>query len=314
MSNNVLIPEPSLNLWKTYFLSFIDHKENEYTRIFHLETLTVVIHTCERNCYSCWDGFNTCTDCTNSDYAYAEDSPDGCFLKTYPVEGLIYNSSHNMFLLCYSSCKFCTDASSDATDQKCSSCSSGYLYSYTNLGNCYRYTGLEITADKEVDLNQELFISSTCSNYKIASTGECVDACTLTTPYYTYEYGQTPPDYEQVFFNPPKYLYNNLCLESCPDNSTPDENYVCKCNNCFYKDSNEILLEPRIKNKGIPTCYYCGELSGRREYIIYKLFQKKCEKLGDLIQLSISGIDYINNMLQNPFFNLPKETEALLSF
>lgn len=76
----------------------------------------------------------------------------------------------------------------------------------------------------------------------------------------------------------------------------------------IYKDSNEILLEPRIKNKGIPTCYYCGELSGRREYIIYKLFQKKCEKLGDLIQLSISGIDYINNMLQNPFFNLPKET------
>ena len=253
MSNNVLIPEPSLNLWKTYFLSFIDHKENEYTRIFHLETLTVVIHTCERNCYSCWDGFNTCTDCTNSDYAYAEDSPDGCFLKTYPVEGLIYNSSHNMFLLCYSSCKFCTDASSDATDQKCSSCSSGYLYSYTNLGNCYRYTGLKITSDKEVDLNQELFISSTCSNYKIASTGECVDACPLTTPYYTYEYGQTPPDYEQVFFNPPKYLYNNLCLESCPDNSTPDENYVCKCNNCFYKDSNGNTV--CLSNNNCPNDY-----------------------------------------------------------
>ena len=71
---------------------------------------------------------------------------------------------------------------------------------------------MEITSDKEVDLNQELFISSTCSNYKIASTGECVDACPSTTPYYTYEYGQAPPDYEQVFFNPPKYLYNNLCL------------------------------------------------------------------------------------------------------
>ena len=73
-----------------------------------------------------------------------------------------------------------------------------------------------------------------------------------------------------------------------------------------YKDSNEIIMEARIKNKGISTCYYCGELTGRKEYLIYKLFHKKCEKYGDLVQLSISGIDYINNYFQNPFFNLPK--------
>ena len=74
-----------------------------------------------------------------------------------------------------------------------------------------------------------------------------------------------------------------------------------------YKDSNEIIIEARIKNKGISTCYYCGELTGRKEYLMYKLFHKKCEKYdGDLVQLSISGIDYINNYFQNPFFNLPK--------
>ena len=74
-----------------------------------------------------------------------------------------------------------------------------------------------------------------------------------------------------------------------------------------YKDSNEIIMEARIKNKGISTCYYCGELTGRKEYLMYKLFHKKCEKYdGDLVQLSISGIDYINNYFQNPFFNLPK--------
>ena len=73
-----------------------------------------------------------------------------------------------------------------------------------------------------------------------------------------------------------------------------------------FKDCNEILMEPRIKDKGIPTCYYCGELTGRKEYLIYKLFHRRCEKYGELVQLSISGIDYINNSIQEPFFNLPK--------
>ena len=75
MSNNILNPEPSLNEWKTYFLSFIDHKENEYTKIYHLDSLTVVIHTCEQDCFSCWDGFDICTDCTSASYAGLADDP-----------------------------------------------------------------------------------------------------------------------------------------------------------------------------------------------------------------------------------------------
>ena len=43
MINNILTPEPSLNEWKTYFLSFIDHKENEYTKIYHLGSLTAYL-------------------------------------------------------------------------------------------------------------------------------------------------------------------------------------------------------------------------------------------------------------------------------
>ena len=76
----------------------------------------------------------------------------------------------------------------------------------------------------------------------------------------------------------------------------------------LHKDSNEIMNEPIIKSQGISSCYYCGILTGRNEYLIYKLFHKKCEKFGDSVQLSISGIDFINSTLQNPFFNLPKGT------
>ena len=73
-----------------------------------------------------------------------------------------------------------------------------------------------------------------------------------------------------------------------------------------HKDSTTILSEPRNKSK-IPSCYYCGKINGKKENLIYKLFQKKCVKFGTSIDLCIKGIDYINNYLQSSFFDLPKE-------
>ena len=40
-----------------------------------------------------------------------------------------------------------------------------------------------------------------------------------------------------------------------------------------HKDSTTILSEPRNKSK-IPSCYYCGRITGKKENLIYKLFQK----------------------------------------
>ena len=244
MSNNILIPEPSLNDWKTYYLSFVDNVENQYIRIYHLESLTISIQTCEFNCNSCWEDYSICTDCSSSDYAVLEDRAGECFPPTYLVDGYLYDSSSNKFLKCYGSCEFCTEISSNSESQKCSSCSSGHLYSYVNLGSCYLYTDLDISQDKIVDNDNNNFITSACSNYKIASTGECIDTCPLTTPYYTYEYSEETSSYEKVFFTAPKYLFNNICYEQCPTDSSPNENNVCICDNYFYIDNtgNTICL------------------------------------------------------------------------
>ena len=103
------------------------------------------------------------------------------------------------------------------------------------------------------------------------------------------------PDFE--FLSNHKII-NNLNLE---------EKQALENNLLEYKENNNILSEPILKNKDIPKCYYCGELTGKKEYIIFKIFQKKCEKYGDITQLTISGIDYINNNLENSFYDLPKE-------
>ena len=73
-----------------------------------------------------------------------------------------------------------------------------------------------------------------------------------------------------------------------------------------HKDSLTILSEPRNKSE-IPSCYYCGKITGKKENLIYKLFQKKCIRFGNSTDLSISGIDHINTYFENSFFDLPKE-------
>ena len=72
-----------------------------------------------------------------------------------------------------------------------------------------------------------------------------------------------------------------------------------------HKDSVTILSEPRNKSK-IASCYYCGNITGTKEYLIFKLFQRKCIRYGFPTELSIKGIDYINNHFSNSFFSLPK--------
>ena len=68
------------------------------------------------------------------------------------------------------------------------------------------------------------------------------------------------PDFE--FLSNHKII-NNLNLE---------EKQALENNLLEYKENNNILSEPILKNKDIPKCYYCGELTGKKEYIIFKIF------------------------------------------
>ena len=73
-----------------------------------------------------------------------------------------------------------------------------------------------------------------------------------------------------------------------------------------YKNDNSIITESNIKNDDIPICYYCGDLTYKKEYIIFDLFQRKCIKSGNSIEFLIKGIDFLNNQKKTSFFNLSK--------
>ena len=237
ISDNILKPDPSLNTKETYTFSFIDNVENEYTRVYNLSSVVIKIKTCETGCNSCWYGYYNCTDCSDPSYALLEDRPGECFPSTYIVDNYIYDNETNKFLKCYKSCEFCSVSHGTINSQKCISCFPDYIYSYEYLGNCYEYPNLEITEDKVVSSNN--FIFSTCSNYKIAATGECVDECPLTSPYYTYVYNNVTQYYEKVPNKPPKYIYKGACHEECPNNYGVDNDNKCVCINAFYKASGD---------------------------------------------------------------------------
>ena len=96
---------------------------------------------------------------------------------------------------------------------------------------------MEISEEKEVDQLGINFTSSICNKYKITSTGECIEECPKSSPYYYLEYNETEKTYIKLNTKPPKYLFNKMCYEECPENTSPNGSNICTCNNLYYKDN-----------------------------------------------------------------------------
>ena len=187
-----------------------------------------------------------------------------CYSITQLIKGYKYEIETNYFERCYTTCSFCSENSTDSSNHKCESCADDYLPSYKYTKNCYNKNGLEESADKIVEnQNDTNFVTTTCSSYKIESTGECVETCPETTDYYLYEYDSTTEQYTKSNLNPPKYKFNKKCIEACPSNSISDDNNVCKCQYAFYVlndettclSDNNCIDEYPYQNPDTKECY-----------------------------------------------------------
>ena len=177
LSDNKIFINKTFNLWYDYYLSFIEHVENNFTRIYDISNHVLFkLRTCfPTRCGSCRTNYSICDDCIYENYSIIKNGNRTCYPIDKYIKGYIYNNQTNLFEKCYNSCDFCSSLSSNIADHKCLSCSNGYLTSYKNLGNCY----------KSDDTN---FITSSCSKYIINSTNECIDECPTSSPYYSFEY------------------------------------------------------------------------------------------------------------------------------
>ena len=231
--------------------------------------MVVNVRTCySEDCISCWEDYNQCDDCENGVYALLSDNNNACYPTNQIVKGYIYEDSSKIFNKCYPSCEFCSASSSDITEHNCESCAEGYLQSYQHYGNCYKINYILLTDNKTIDnANDENYIPTTCTKYKIHSTGEYVDECPIISPFYSYEYNTETEDYSKNDnLIPPKYLFNKICYETCSSNAnTIADNIdnIWKCEYAFlfqedeitcYSDLNCISDYP-YKNEDSNQCY-----------------------------------------------------------
>ena len=246
------------NTWYKYSLSFIEHDDNNYSR-FYSPKMDIIIKTCSYLCGRCMEDFYKCDECKNENYILLNnDNYDNiCYPINQLLKNHIYDEETNSFEDCYQSCDFCSEKSEDSSNHKCESCAEGYLPSYIYEGNCYKINTLQLYEDKKINnINDESFISSSCTKYKIYSTGECVEECPTTSNYYSFKYNNinfleitediTIQQYERTILSPPKYLFNKKCYDLCPSNSIPDDiNNICKCEFAFIVDnSGEFICYP----------------------------------------------------------------------
>ena len=223
MEGNTFISEKSLNTWYTYTFAFIDTNDN-YDKIYYLTNSVIKISTCYNiSCGSCSQSFNQCDDECQNNEAKLRDSPNICHNINKLKKGYIYISDNNLFEKCYKSCDFCSEISEDSSSHKCESCADGYLLSNKYPGNCYKINSLQTKEDKIVkNIYNENYEESICDSYKIESTGECVEHCQSLTPFFSFEYNSDQDNYSKTALNPPKYLFNKKCYETCPSNSISD--------------------------------------------------------------------------------------------
>ena len=253
INESLLTLESSMNNWYEYNFALIENDIN-FTRIFFLSNIKLYIRTCTYQCGSCQYDYYKCDSCRDQNFAILKDSDDNnCYPKTIIIKNYLYNPNTNIFEKCYNSCQFCSKSGNQSSsfEHNCESCIEEYLPSYQFLGNCYRTNKNEIYLDKTLNNITDInFTLNECQNFKINTTGECIDDCPNETVYYsfidnninltemTYNYLNIDTFIKNITL-PPKYLFNNKCYEECPLNSKPDNlNNICICEYAFHIENN----------------------------------------------------------------------------
>ena len=233
------------------FLSFI-HKDNDNTRIFYLSYPNFFIRSCKNDFGNPISNYNNCQN------TYLENSENfKCFSINHNIKGYMYNPLTNTLDKCYKTCQFCSknERNSSSSEHNCESCIDGYMPSFQYLGNCYQIDNNKINSIKKVNnINDNSFtLVDSCTYYKINSTGECVNKCPSSNIYYSFIYNYLNfnrltnnkfrlENFNKVSIFPPKYLFNNICYESCPSFlNTDDINNKCICKFAFHKEG-EIII------------------------------------------------------------------------
>ena len=191
---------------------------------------SMTLSTCYSSCGSCDEVGNDiehkCTSCAENFYPLIDKQTNCVNEKTKP-ENYYYNNGQ--YEHCYETCGECDDIGDDS-DNKCTTCKSGYMLNPLNDKICIKECDNKWYIDKE---NNEYTCTDECGeiykNYR-DDTKECIYDCKLNNTFY-YEYkciDTCPSDTKE---------YNNECVDSCSLNTFE------YANSCYDKCPDGLLKE-----------------------------------------------------------------------
>ena len=258
----IIIYETLNQTFRNYSLFY---EGTESNRVYFLSNSDFFHKSCSSENNECSADFYKCDNCNSISQS------NKCFSIEDTFKGYLHDSNGRE--KCYKTCQFCTksEALSSSSSHNCESCIEGYIPSYKFLGNCYKNPKNDINSLMSLNINsitdEAFFQVDSCQKYIINSTLECVDECPSTNIYYSFESSYLDfskftnntlsiKTYTKISIDPPKYLFNKICFESCPPLTKLGSDDKCICKLAF-NIVNEITI-----------CYevdYC-------KYYIYKYY------------------------------------------
>jgi hypothetical protein len=151
-----------------------------------------IFKPCYTTCATCKDigtqTFNSCTDCATI-YAKTVDDTSMCYPKDFPKDGYYFDTTTNLFQKCYYTCKTCTSAG-DKTNANCLICADNYPKCNDK---CTKFVYNDLCLDTCPVGTISDYVKMTCT--------------TCQTGYY---------------------IFNNSCVNKCPDGYKPDASSICQ--------------------------------------------------------------------------------------
>ena len=173
--------------------------------------------------------------------------------------------------ICFNSCKSCFPQG-DEINHNCIECKEGYIFlnEFISTTNCYHQCPFYYFFN---ELNQYLCTENElCPEHYIKlipAYKKCIDDCKKDRIY--------------------KYEYNNICYEQCPNNTSANEDYICKENNTGER----VLYNCSNNNPLLEVCSVVGMNNNTGIYkIIINQMLSEYSNRGDKIQV-INGKDNV---------------------
>ena len=268
---------------------------------------------CEEKCSKCNEISNSkslCIECNEKEQYFQilinsymdkellnEDYKE-CIKEETKPKNYYFNETERAFKPCYYTCETCL-SNGDSNDHNCITCAKNYIFNIYKNNNCI------------IGCKYYFYITD-YKEYKCTIDNQCPEEASIFIPELS-KCTKNCKDEENY-----QYQYNGQCLNTCPDDTEPNENNICEIKfveKCTYKIL-DLFLDNEIEKSNIENLAknYAKEFSYTNNHIInyisdqYSIILYKTSECITKLNINIPKIDFKECYLKvKDYYSLQKD-------